>query len=153
TVAGVTNDSTSLSDLSAKGFATGGPVKITATIHDTGTVHRDFRGATPLRISASGTAAAFPDFTVMRGATRDLSTTWNPPLMCICHPSVSVVNADGTRHSMTIQVVVVPLPLLGFIGGGLLMVLAGLWITRRQYRASVNKAAVRLNRPVSVGDA
>jgi hypothetical protein len=153
TVAGVTNDSTSLSDLSAKGFATGGPVKITAKIHDTGTVHRDFRGATPLKISASGTAAAFPDFTVMRGATREISTTWDPPLMCICHPSVSVVNADGTRHSMTVRIIVLPLPGLGIIAGAALMLAIGGWLARRQYRASVNKAAVRLNRPVSVGDA
>ncbi|MDQ1399856.1 MAG: hypothetical protein QOK20_1788 [Acidimicrobiaceae bacterium] len=153
TVAGVTNDSTSLSDLSAKGFATGGPVKITAKIHDTGTVHRDFRGATPLKISASGTAAAFPDFTVMRGATREISTTWDPPLMCICHPSVSVVNADGTRHSMTVRIIVLPLPGLGIIAGAALMLAIGGWLARRQFRASVTKAAVRLNRPVSVGDA
>ncbi|MDP9074230.1 MAG: hypothetical protein M3N98_08675 [Actinomycetota bacterium] len=152
TVAGPLNDSASLSDLSVKGFATGGPVTITAKVHDTGTVHRDFRGASPLKISAAGSAAVFPDFTVMRGSTRDIATTWNPPLFCICHPSVSVVNADGTVHSMTVQVIIVPLPLLGAVGGAVVLIVVGLWLARRGYRGSVNKAAIRLGRPVSVGD-
>jgi len=151
TVAGPISDSASLSGLHAKGFAIGGPVTITAKVHDTGTVHRDFRGATPLKISAAGSAAAFPDFTVMRGSTRDISTTWNPPMICICHPRVSIVNADGKSQTMTIQVIVVPLPAIGIIAGGLVMLMIGLWLARRQYRSSVRKAAVRLGGPVSSG--
>ncbi len=153
TVAGLTSNSATLSDLKANGFAIGGPVTITAKVHDTGTVHRDFRGDAPLRISGAGSAAAFPDFTVMRGSTRDISTTWNPPLFCICHPKVSVVNADGTAQSMTLQVIVVPLPLMGTLAGAVVMLGIAFWLSRRGYRASVAKAAVRLGRPVSSGDA
>ena len=153
TVAGPTSDASSLSNLRAKGFAIGGPVTITAKVHNSGTVHRDFRGTSPLKISAPGSAAAFPDFTVIRDSTRDISTAWNPPLMCICHPSVSFVNADGKVQSMSVQVIVVPLPLIGVIGGAALALAVALWLARRQYRSSVKKAAIRLGGPVTSGDA
>lgn len=148
-VPGPIDESASISNLGANGFAIGGPVKITADVRGDGTVHRDFRGTTPLRVSTSGTAAAFPDFTVMRGATREISTTWNPPLACICHPSVSFVNADGTVQTTTLRVIVLPLPLMGAVAGGLLMLVATVRFLRRRYRASVITAAARLGRPVS----
>jgi hypothetical protein len=153
TVAGPTSNSATLSNLKAKGFAIGGPVTITAKVHDTGTVHRDFRGDSPLKISGAGSAAAFPDFTVMRGSTRDISTTFDPPLFCICHPKVSFVNADGKAQSMTVQVIVVPLPLMGTLAGAVMLLGIAFWLSRRGYRASVAKAAIRLGRPVSSGDA
>jgi len=76
TVPGPTTDTTTLSGLAAPAFATGGPVHVTATVHNTGTVHRDFRAADPLTMTAAGSSSAFPDFTVMRGADRDIETAW-----------------------------------------------------------------------------
>jgi hypothetical protein len=154
TVAGAVNESAALTELSASStLSFGGPVTITAKVRSTGTVHRDFRGADPLQVSGAGRAKAFPDFTVMRGATRTIVTRWNPPLMCICHPSVSIVGADGIAHSMSIRVVVIPVLLIGEVAGGVLVLLIGFRLARRGYRANVLKAASVLHRPVSSGDA
>jgi hypothetical protein len=144
-VPGPTDDSASLSDLDVPGFVTGGPVAVTAKVHDTGNVHRDFRAATPLRVDVAGSAAAFPDFTVVRGATRDIATTWDPPLFCICHPEVSFTNADGAVQSMTVRVIVFPVVLVAAVLGGLLLFVLVLWLSRRRYRSNVRTAAVALN--------
>jgi P pilus assembly chaperone PapD len=130
TVSGPTDDSASLSDLDAPGFVTSGTVEVTAKVRNTGTVHRDFRDTTRLRLDVAGSAAAFPDFTVMRGATRDIRTTWDPPLMCVCHPAVSIVSADGTVKTVTIRVIVFPVHLLGTAIGVLLVLAAGFWVRR-----------------------
>jgi hypothetical protein len=135
TVPGRTTDSVSLGNLSAPGFAMKGPVTITATVRDTGSVHRDFRGDTVLAIHAAGSVAVFPDFTVLRGSTRDISTTWNPPLLCICHPTVSVVNANGSVQSAGIRVIVFPVHLLGILLGALAALVVGLRIRRRRRNA------------------
>ena len=148
TVPGPIDTSATLSDLGAKGFAIGGPVALTAKVRNTGTVHRDFRGATSLKVTAAGTAAPFPDFTVMRGSTRNIGTTWDPPLMCICHPTVSFVNADGAAQSATVRVIVFPLHLLGIILGALLVLAVGSRLMRRRYQANVIKAAALLGPPV-----
>ena len=153
TVPGPTSDSATLSGLTAPGFVLRGPVEVSATVHDTGTVHRDFRGASPLLISAPGARAAFPDFTVLRGGTRDISTTWDPPLVCICHPTVSFTNADGTVQTATVQVVVLPLDLLGALIVGAALIVLGVRWRRRRYRASVLKAASRLSSAGAGADA
>jgi P pilus assembly chaperone PapD len=108
TVPGPTTDTTTLSGLDAPGFATRGPVRVTATMHNTGTVHHDFRAAEPLIMTAAGSTTAFPDFTVMRGADRNIETVWDPPILCVCHPSVTMHNADGTSQTASIRVVVFP---------------------------------------------
>jgi hypothetical protein len=146
TVPGLTSDSSSPSNLKAPGFATSGPVTISAQVHDNGSVHRNFRGATPLRITGAGAAAAFPDFTVMRGSTRDISTTWNPPLMCICHPTVSIVDADGVVRSASVRVIVFPLGPFGIIVGALLVLAIATRLTRRRYRRNVMNAAAQMSR-------
>jgi hypothetical protein len=151
TVPGPIDDSASLSNLRAPWFAIGGPVAITATMRNTGTVHRDFRGPAPLKVSGAGNAAPFPDFTVMRGSTRDVSTTWDPPLICICSPTVSFVGAAGTVQSSSVRVIVFPLPLLGIISGALLVVAAVSRLMRRRYQLNVIKAAALLGRPVGDG--
>jgi archaellum component FlaG (FlaF/FlaG flagellin family) len=130
TVTGPTDDSASLSDLSAPGFTIGGGVDVSAKVHNTGTVHRDFRGATVLSVDAAGGDAAFPDFTVIRGATRDISTTWEPPLICVCHPRISFVNADGSVQTVVARVIVFPFHLLGI----LLVVLALIVLVVRRNR-------------------
>ena len=153
TVPGPIDDSVAMNRLDAPGFAIDGPVTLSAVVTNTGTVHRDFRDSAPLLVDGAGTAPPFPDFNVMRGATRDISTTWDPPLICICHPSVHFTNADGSVQSATVQVIVFPLKLLGMVVGALLVGLFAVWFFRRRYRASVTKAAVALHAPVGRGDA
>jgi hypothetical protein len=144
TVAGPTDDSATVTDLRAPAFATTGPVAITARVRNTGTVHRDFRGTTRLRMNDTGAATVFPDFTIDRGSVREVATTWDPPLMCICHPAVSFVNADGSVQSATVRVIVFPLHLLGVVVGVLLVLWLGTRLWRRRYRAKVASAAARL---------
>jgi P pilus assembly chaperone PapD len=126
TVPGPTTDTTTLSGLDAPGFATRGPVRVTATVHNTGTVHHDFRAADPLIMSAADSTTAFPDFTVMRGADRDIETMWDPPILCVCHPSVSMRNADGTIQTASIRVVVFPVLPVTAVVVLLLLALLGL---------------------------
>jgi hypothetical protein len=153
TVPGSSNNAVTVSDLKAPGFSTSGRVTLTAKVHDTGNVHRDFRGTTPLKIGASGAAAVFPDFTVTRGSMRNITTTWQPPMMCICHVQVKIANADGTSHSVTVRVIVFPLPqVLAILGGALLLGLL-VFLLRRRYRGNIRRAAIALNRAGSSGDA
>lgn len=146
TVPGEVDTSATISDLAAPGFALGGPVTVTASVHNVGTVHRDFRGAQPLLIDAAGSPAAFPDFTVSRGATRDISTEWDPPWACVCTATVTFVNADGAVQSASAQVIVFPLHIVGAV---LLALLLGFLLVRywrRRYRISVITTAADLNR-------
>ena len=152
TVPGPTDDSASITDLGARGFVLGGgSVDLTAKVHNNGTVHRDFRATTRLTVDAAGTPNAFPDFTILRGSTRDIGTTWDPPLLCVCHPTVSFRNADGSVQTATVRVIVFPLHLLGILVGALLLVFVGVRLWRRQYRANVTRAAANLRPPI--GDA
>ncbi len=153
TVPGPTSNTASITDLSAPGFAQGGPVTLTAKVHNTGTVHRDFRGATFLSVSGPGTAVPFPDFTVPRGATRDISTTWTPPLICICHPKVQFVNADGASQSVSVRVIIFPVRLLLIVLVVLLLLVLAVRISRRRYRKSIQKAAAALTGAAATGNA
>ena len=146
TVPGPTTNTATISNLHAPGFASGEPVTITATIHNTGNVHRDFRAGSPLTIDAPGRAAAFPDFTVTRGAVRDISTTWNPPLFCICNPTVRIFNADGTASVATVRVIVFPvrLAIIGLVS--ILIIVGAVLLARRRYKTSVARAAAKLHR-------
>lgn len=131
TVPGPIDNSATIGNLVVPGFATGGPIDINATVTNTGTVHRDFRDGAPLTVDTAGDAAPFPDFTVIRGSVRDISTTWEPPLMCICHPSITFVNADGTVQTVTARVIVFPLHLL-IIAMGVLALIALLVYVRKR---------------------
>ncbi len=125
TVPGPTDDSVTLEKLRAPAFATWGPVEVTANVRNTGTVHRDFRGTDALLLQGSGGGHAFPDFTVPRSASRDISTSWDPPIMCVCTLRLDVTNLDGSPQTQTVRVVVFPWPIaLGFLGVLLLAVLA-----------------------------
>jgi hypothetical protein len=145
TVAGPVSDSAMVTKLHAPSFSDGGPVSITAVVHDTGTVHRDFSGANLLMARASGKSVAFPDFTVMRGSTRDVTTAWNPPLMCICHATVSITNANGVVQSTRVQIIVFPVKPAIIVVVGLLLALVLLRWRRRRYHANVAAAAIRLS--------
>ncbi len=140
TVPGAIDRSAEIAELRAPGFVLGGPVPITARIRGTGTVHRDFRGAERLRIRAGGSDLLFPDFTVVRGATREVAATWDTPLVCFCDVTVAVPGGN-TR---TVQVVVFPLHLVVVLvalvmGGALIWVVA-----RHRYRRRVEAAAREL---------
>jgi hypothetical protein len=87
----------------------------------------------------------------MRGSTRDISTTWNPPLICVCNPTVSFVNSAGTVQSYSVRVIVLPLPLMGVFLGALLLGWLVVAMARRRYQASVLKAAALLSHPVGEG--
>ncbi len=117
----------------------GGPVTLTATIRNLGTVHRDFRGSTPLTVTVGGKTVAFPDFTVLRGATREVSMTWNPPLMCVCTPKVEIDN-DGSRIETSTQVIVFPLQWAGIVVLCVLLALLALWLFRRRQSTGTHQA-------------
>jgi hypothetical protein len=153
TVPGPTNNSVAISDLSAPGFALRGPVDISAVLKSTGTVHRDFRGNAPLTVNSAGSATTFPDFTVLRGAVRDVKTTWDPPLLCICHPTVTYTDAAGLPQSATATVVVFPLDLLGLLIVAAILIVFALRWRHRRYQAAVRRAAeaVRLGSPPTAG--
>jgi hypothetical protein len=109
TVPGPVDDSVRLDDLSAPGWLWRGHAPtVTASLSSTGTVHRDFRGDTALAVGTPGHSGHFGDFTVSRGARRVVSTTWDAPLVCVCHPSVTVTNEDGVVQTLSTRVVVLP---------------------------------------------
>lgn len=152
TAPGEVVDSVSLSGLAAPGFATGGPVAITATVTNAGTVHHDFRAPSPLTVAGAGTAEPFPDFTVPRSSTRDIATTWEPPFLCVCHLTVTMTSADGGPQSQSVRVVVFPWPWFAAAIGAVLLVLLLVRTGRRHYRAKVHQAAAALSARVSAGD-
>lgn len=141
TVPGPTDDSVALRELDAPSFSAGGAVRVTARLRSAGTVHRDFRGPEQLQLTQSGSTTRFPDVTVVRGSPRDISTTWNPPMLCVCHLTVAFPNADGTSQSLTVRVIVFPVRLV--VGGILaLAALAVLVVWRRKrYASQVRRAA------------
>jgi hypothetical protein len=152
TVPGTADDSVSLTGLSAPRFAKGGPVTVTATMHNLGTVHRDFRAPTPLTVDTAGDKAPFADFTVPRGSTRDISAVWDPPLICVCHPTVQFSNADGVLQTQSVRVIIFPWHLLALLVGVVFLLLFVVRLGRRRYRAQVMKAAA-LHNVVGGGDA
>lgn len=134
-VPGPVDDSAEVTDLRAPGFTLGGPLTFTARVRDTGTVHRDFRGTGRLRLQVNGESVPFPDFTVGRGATREIATTFDPPLLCLCRAAVSL--PGGTSTSVT--VVVFPLHWLAamiLLGGPLLLMM----FLRRRHLARMSAA-------------
>jgi hypothetical protein len=151
-VPGATDNTVSVRKLAAPGFVTGGRVAVTATLHNTGNVHRDFRAPDALAIHAPGSAAAFPDFTVIRGSTRVISTSWNPPLACICHVRVTVQNADGRQSSASVRVIVFPVAPVIITLALALLLWFGIRIGRHRYRMQVRKAAADLNGGIGAGD-
>lgn len=141
TAPGDVSDAVSLSGLAAPKFTRGGSVPITATVTNTGTVHHDFRKPAALTVTGAGTAEPFPDFTVPRGSVRDIATTWDPPLLCVCHPTVTMTSADGGVQSQSVRVVVFPWHLAAIAVGAVLLLLLVIRTTRRRYQAQVTRAA------------
>ncbi|RCG27301.1 hypothetical protein DQ384_26680 [Sphaerisporangium album] len=146
TVPGTVDRTAGIAGLDAPGFVTRGPVPITTKISDLGTVHRDFRGPQRLRVNVGGDAVDFPDFTVLRGATRQVTTQWNPPLMCVCHATVSVPAPAGVNRTATVRIIVFPLDLLALLASLIVVALTTGWFVRRRYRAKVLAAAAALQK-------
>lgn len=142
TVPGPTDDSTTINSLTGPKFSRGGSLDINASIQNSGTVHRDFRGPNALKLASDGDTA-FPDFTVSRGATRDVTAVWKAPFVCICYPTVAIDNASGIVSTATLRVIVFPWHLLlgAFVAVG--VVVALMRLGRRSFRAQVAKAAAQ----------
>ncbi len=107
-VDGTTDNSVRLDAFTGPPISLTGDVPITTTVVNTGNTHRDFRGPTALTVTDGERSAAFPDFTVTRGATRVTRMVWDPPLVCVCRPTVSVENASGGVQTLSFRVVVFP---------------------------------------------
>ena len=152
TAPGEISDSVSLSGLAAPKFVKGGVVPVTATVTNTGTVHHDFRKPSPLTVSGAGTAEPFPDFTVPRDSVRDIATTWDPPLVCICHPTVTMTSADGGVQVQSVRVVVFPWHFMAVLVGAVLLLLLVIRTSRVRYQNNVRRAAAALSAGVREGD-
>ena len=152
TAPGKVIDSVSLSGMAAPRFVAGGPVTITAKVTNSGTVHHDFRKPSPLTVTGPGTAEPFPDFTVPRDLVRNIATTWDPPFLCICHPSVTMTSANGGPQTQSVRVIVFPWHLLAILVGAVLLFLLLIRTRRRRYQTNVRRAAAALSARVSAGD-
>ena len=134
TVPGPTDDSVRLDGLTGPGWSWRGRPSLTASLTSTGTVHRDFRGPTALAVGTSGHRSRFADFTVVRGAERVVSTPWDAPLVCVCHPSVTVTNVGQAPQTVSTRVVVLP----WWLAAGVVVLLAvvAAVLVRRRSRAA-----------------
>ncbi|MEU0519837.1 hypothetical protein [Streptosporangium sp. NPDC006007] len=141
TVPGPIDTSLRLGDLSSPGFVMSGPVDFGVTVDNVGTVHRDFFGRDGLSVEVDGRKVPFPDFTVLRGTSRNVAVRWtDPPLMCVCHPRVSIPGPDGPS-SRSATVVIFPLHLFALMIGLALVLHHLVRLARRRYRAHVLDAA------------
>ncbi|MBF9131692.1 hypothetical protein I0C86_22385 [Plantactinospora sp. S1510] len=136
TVPGHAVESVDVTSLRAPGFAVRGPLAVTATVRNLGTVRRDFLGDGRLRARVAGDSVPFPDFTLLRGADREVSARWaDPPLACVCRVTVAVVGSDGVTRDATATIVVLPLHLIGS-GAALVVALLLGWLLVRRRRRS-----------------
>ncbi|MGA2827744.1 MAG: hypothetical protein ABSF03_16725 [Streptosporangiaceae bacterium] len=133
TVPGPVIDHVSVTGLMAPGFSAGGPMKLAATVRESGDVHHSFRGPHNRLTARAGRAAIlFPPLTVLRGSTVTFTTKWaHPPVMCVCHLSMTVVSG-GHRSVATATVVIFP----AFQVGTGIAVLLALLIAFLLYRRS-----------------
>jgi hypothetical protein len=134
TVPGPTDDSVRLNGLTGPSWSWRGHPYLTASLTSTGTVHRDFRGSGGVSAGTPDHLSRFPDFTVVRGADRVVSTTWDAPLVCVCHPSLTITNAGQAPQTVSTRVIVAPWWFLA----ALALVLAGAAtvLVRRHSRAA-----------------
>jgi hypothetical protein len=142
TVPGAKDDSVQVDGLVAPRFSLSGPISFTTTVRDLGTVHRDFRGTDRLGVRVGADNVLFPEFTVLRGTDRRITTQWrDPPLFCFCTATVSITDADGVVHRATASVTIFPVHLVA--ATLVIAVLVALVVRqlRRRYRRQVLAAA------------
>ncbi|MGW4424462.1 hypothetical protein [Streptosporangium sp. NPDC004631] len=144
TVPGPIDTSLRLGGLRSPGFVMSGPVDFGVTVDNVGTVHRDFFGRDGLSVEVDGREVPFPDFTVLRGTSRNVAVRWaDPPLMCVCHPKVSIPGPGGPS-SRSATVVIFPLHLFALMIGLALVLYHLVRLARRRYHTHVLDAARRL---------
>ncbi|WP_162641246.1 hypothetical protein [Streptosporangium sp. 'caverna'] len=145
TVPGPIDTSVRVHGLSVPEFAMGGPVEFGATVDNLGTVHRDFFGKKSLNVRVDGRDIPFPDFTVLRGASREVTVKWeDPPFMCICHVTVSASGTDGTS-SQARTLIIFPVHLLALLAGTAVALYVLVRLVRRRYRKHLLGAARALH--------
>ena len=127
----------SFGGLTGPWFADGGPIPLTLTVTNRGTVHDDYYDPTGVQGSASGGRVAFNDFSVLRETTRTVAGTWgNPPLLCWCTVRAYGDNGNGGTVIASTRVFVFPFRILV----GLLVASVGLYLARTELR---NRGQVR----------
>jgi hypothetical protein len=102
----------SLTTLNAPALSTGGEVPLTLTLSNTGNVHEDyFAPAGQVQATVKNhKPIAFPDFTVLAGVTRQVTTTWSrTPWFCHCTLTATVGNGHGGTTTVTTTVWILPL--------------------------------------------
>jgi len=120
-----------LPGLSAPWFSDGGPVPLTLTVRNQGTVHEDYYAPNGVLGSASGGRVTFSDFSVLRQTTRTVRGEWdNPPLLCWCSVRAYGDDGNGTTMSASTRVLVFPFRLLI----GLVVAMVGLYLARSEIR-------------------
>jgi hypothetical protein len=146
TVPGSAADHVSVTSLVSPGFAISGPIVLTATVRESGTIHHSFTGPHGRLIARSGGAIImWPPITVLRDSTVNLVTRWmNPPFICICHITTTVVS-DGHRSVAAATVVIFPLVQL-LAGIGVLVALVLAFLLARRYRRGRLTAAFEAGR-------
>ncbi|GAA3135265.1 hypothetical protein [Streptosporangium carneum] len=141
TVPGPVDTSVRVGALRSAGFSMGGPVDFGVTVDNLGTVHRDFFGREGLSVEVNGREVPFPDFTVLRGTSRDVTVRWaDPPLMCVCHAEVSLAGAAGTA-GRSVTLLIFPLHLFAMLLGVAVALYVLVRLARRRYRAHLLGAA------------
>lgn len=118
----------------------GGAIPMTATVKNLGTVHRTYAGDGALHVAITGWGASadnrqirFPDFTVLRDSTVEVSSTWsNPPLVCFCRSTVTADDGQGHLTTASSRILVFPI----VPSGGVVALAVGLWMVRRNRRAT-----------------
>ena len=121
-----------LSALTAPWFSDGGPVPLSLTVRNRGTVHEDYYQPHGMLGSASAGGVAFPDFSVLRQTVRTVRGEWsNPPLLCWCTVRAYADDGNGRTVSASTRVFVFPFRLLI----GLLVTMVGLYLARSELRS------------------
>jgi hypothetical protein len=130
-----------LPSLSAPWFSDGGPVPLTLTVRNEGTVHEDYYAPNAVLGSASAGKVSFPDFSVLRQTARTVRGQWDyPPLLCWCTVRAFGDDGNGNTVGASTRVFVFPFRLLI----GLVVAMVGLYLARselRNRRASSRAAA------------
>ena len=126
-----------LASLSGPWFSDGGPVPLSLSVRNGGTVHEDYYQPHGMLGSASGGSVAFPDFSVLRQTERTVRAEWsNPPLLCWCTVRAYGDDGNGRNVSASTRVFVFPFRLLI----GLLVASVGLYLASSELR---NRRATR----------
>jgi hypothetical protein len=136
TVPGPITDHLRVLKLTAPSVSAGGPLRISATVRETGDVHHSFRGRQNRLIAIAGrTRILFPPLTVLRGSTVTFVSRWtDPPRICLCRITTTVASGLG-RQTASATILIFPvIPVLVTIAVIAALVTAFVIARRRQVR-------------------